>query len=284
MSRRPPSRIAALVVLLGVLGLTACGEPPAATVTSPAPPPPAGVTLPPANAAFDYQIGGAYPPAAQIGIVERDHHEDPAAGVYGICYLNAFQTQPEDEQWWTTQHPGLLLLHAGQRVEDPDWPGEFLLDTSTATKRSAIATIVGSWVDGCADRGYRAVEPDNLDSWTRSGGALTVDDNLDLAALLADHAHGRGLAVAQKNAGELGALGRDRGHLDFAVAEECQVFDECGDYTAPYGDHVLEIEYTDNGRDAYAAACADQGRRISVTLRDRDVVPRGDPAHVSQQC
>lgn len=47
--------------------------------------------------------------------------------------------------------------------QDPDWPGEYFLDTSTAAKRQAIATIVNGWIDGCANKSYVAVELDNLD-------------------------------------------------------------------------------------------------------------------------
>jgi hypothetical protein len=34
---------------------------------------------PPANAAFDYQIGGAYAPPAGVTVVSRDHDVSPAA-------------------------------------------------------------------------------------------------------------------------------------------------------------------------------------------------------------
>ncbi len=45
------------------------------------------------------------------------------------------------------------------------------------------------------------------------------------------------LAIAQKNSTEV--LGR-RAEMgtDFAVAEECNRYSECGDYTAVYGDQV----------------------------------------------
>jgi Glycoside-hydrolase family GH114 len=40
---------------------------------------------------------------------------------------------------------------------------EIILDTSTAAKRTEIATILNGWIDECADDGFNAVEPDNLD-------------------------------------------------------------------------------------------------------------------------
>ena len=128
------------------------------------------------------------------------------------------------------------------------------------------------------------MEPDNLDSWTRSKGLLTRQDNVAFATLLAGRAHQDGLLIAQKNTSELGTAGRDDVGFDFAVAEECQVYDECDAYTDVYGDRVAEIEYTDNPRSAYEQACRARGARISVILRDRDVVPRGRSGYAYEAC
>ncbi len=45
---------------------------------------------------FDYQIGGPYSPAKDVATVIRDRHAKPAVGAYNVCYINAFQTQPND--------------------------------------------------------------------------------------------------------------------------------------------------------------------------------------------
>lgn len=266
-------------------GAAATGAPRA---TSPAAVPSAtaaAVTPPPVGARFDYQLGGAYPPAKGVRVVARDRTAPAAPGVYSVCYVNAFQTQPEESGWWTSRHPGLLLRDGrGRLVEDEGWPGEHLLDTRTAAQRSALAAVVGRWVDECAAKGYRAVELDNLDSWLRSGGRLTPGGNLAYAELLVERAHAKGLAVAQKNAPELTAKQVRTAGFDFAVAEECQVYDECDAYTALHGRHVVEVEYTDNGRAAFREACTARGRTISVVLRDRDVVPRGQRGYVSRNC
>ena len=232
------------------------------------------VTLPPAAARFDYQLGGAYDPPAGTGIVVRDAADAPAPHSYGVCYLNAFQSQPDARGWWTAHHPGLLLHTAGGYVEDPDWPGEIVLDTSTPGQRAELAGVVGAWIDGCARKGFEAVEADNLDSWTRSGGLLSSADNVALARLLAAHAHARHLAIAQKNTPELAPAGRSIG-FDFAIAEECQAYGECDAYVAAYGSHVLEVEYTDDGAAGFTAACRARGRHISVVLRDRDLARQG---------
>lgn len=239
--------------------------------------------LPPADGRFDYQIGGAFTPASSVRIVVRDRTAAPAAGRYNICYVNAFQTQPEAAGWWKANHDELLLRRRGAYVVDSAW-NEILLDTSTPAKRTAIAAIVGRWVDGCRRDGYQAVEPDNLDSWTRSKGALTMAAGKALAKLLIDRTHAAGLAIAQKNTAELGSSGKALG-FDFAVAEECFANDECGRYTKAYGAQVYEIEYTDNGGTRnFTAACAARGASISIIYRDRDVLPRRRSGHVSQAC
>ncbi len=241
------------------------------------------VAVPPVDARFSYQIGGAFPPPPGTGIVDRDWHDTPAPGIFSICYVNAFQAQPEDVGSWKASHPSLLLRRAGRLVVDQDW-NEPLLDTSTAAKRRGLAAIVGSWIDRCARKGFRGVEPDNLDSWTRSHGLLTETDNLAYAQLLIARAHRDGLSIAQKNASELGAVGRHLG-FDFAIAEECQPYNECTGYLGAYGNHVIEIEYPDNGGAAnFALACRLRGGTISIVYRDRNVTPAGHPGFLEQHC
>jgi hypothetical protein len=60
------------------------------------------VTLPTGNGKFDYQLGGAYTPPSGTVTVVRDRTDPIAADLYNICYINAFQTQPdqEDTDWW----------------------------------------------------------------------------------------------------------------------------------------------------------------------------------------
>jgi len=91
----------------------------------------------------------------------------------------------------------------------------FLSDTSTATKRTGIAAILQETIDVCASKGFNAIEPDNLDTFTRSDKLLTAENNLALAALLANYAHSKGLAIAQKNTGgELGSSGKTKAGFD----------------------------------------------------------------------
>jgi hypothetical protein len=235
----------------------------------------------PAGAVPDYQLGGAYDPAAEVGIVGRDRSAEPAPGVYSICYVNGFQTQPGELDTWDDD---LLLHRDGEPVFDPDWPDEVLVDTSTADRRERIAQQVTPWIEGCADAGFDAVEFDNLDSYTRSDEALTLDDNLQLATTLVDAAHAVGLAAGQKNAAEDARALHEQAGFDFAVTEECAAYQECAAYTDVYGDSVIDIEYSDELPRGFAEMCADPDSPASMVLRDRDLVTPDDEAYVFETC
>ena len=261
----------ALVVLAALL--TACGTDSTED----------GLELPPVGAGVDYQLGGRYEPADDVDVVTRDSSSVPDPDRYSICYVNGFQTQPGGSRdvFVVLHGVDLLLQEDGEDVIDPGWPGETLFDISTDENRAELATVVGDWIRTCASDGFDAVEIDNLDSWTRSRDLLTRGDAEAFARLLVEAAHDAGLPVAQKNSAEVDgpALG-----FDFAVTEECAVYDECDDYTAMYGEHVIEIEYTDNGREAFDESCGAAAGERSILLRDRDVVPVGDPAYVFEHC
>jgi hypothetical protein len=240
---------------------------------------PTSVRLPPAQGGLDYQLGGAYPPASGVTIVSRDRTAEPASGLYNICYVNGFQAQPDEDSFWLTEHPDLVLRDdAGKPVIDPDWD-ELIFDIGSADKRARLATIVGSWIEGCAASGFDAVEIDNLDTYSRSGGRLSEQHAVAFIALLSDAAHARGLAIAQKNAAEL--VGRKAElRTDFVVAEECARYDECDVYIEAYGSHVLMIEYR---REDLVESCA-QYASYPLVLRDVLLTVPGKSGYVFEGC
>lgn len=243
------------------------------------------VDLPPVNGGYDSQLGGAYPPAPGVMMVSRDRNDPPAAGLYSICYVNAFQAQAEEAGWWKANHADLLLRKPeGAYFEDADWPGEVFFDTSTPAKRQALMAVLGEWVRQCADAGFDAVEPDNQDSWTRSDGLLTMADNLSLARLISDLAHEAGLAVAQKNGPDIGSVGATVAGFDFVIAEDCEFYDECDAYVDVHGDRVIAIEYADMRPPAFDRACAKRGDRLSIVLRDRNLVKPSEPGYRFATC
>ena len=237
------------------------------------------VRLPPANVGFDYQLGGAYAPNETVEIVTRDRNASVARGLYNICYVNGFQVQPDEEAFWLDEHPDLVLRDAsGEPVIDEDWD-EMLIDVSTESKRAAVAEIVGEWIAGCAADGFDAVEIDNLDSFSRSGGLLIEDHAVAAMALFSETAHEHGLAIAQKNSAELVGRRTELG-TDFAVAEECNRYAECGVYVAGYDDLVFVIEYRPGD---FADGCAGFPD-LSIILRDVELTTPANEAYVYDGC
>ncbi len=247
---------------------------------------------PPAGAGVDYQIGGDYPLPEGVTIVARDWFAGSAPeDAYGICYVNAFQTQddeddvdrPDERSAWPAD---LVLLELG---DDPNWGGEYLIDISTPEKRAVAAAWMEPMIATCAAKGFEAIEPDNLDSWTRFDDTPMEDrvpfgqaEAIAYAELIAGIGHRYGLAVAQKNTVELPAeVARDRIGFDFAVAEECGRWDECQGYVDVYGDNVIVIEYR---RRDLERTCRDFGDRLSVVLRDIGVSTPGSDRYRFARC
>lgn len=237
------------------------------------------VVLPPTDVGFDYQLGEPYPIPPGVGIVARDRTAEPADGMYNICYVNGFQTQPGEAAMWLDDHPSLLLTANGAPVTDPGWPDEMILDISTDSNRQALAAIVGEWIDECAADGFAAVEIDNLDSYSRSADLLTIDNAADFAALLTQRAHDAGLAIGQKNSAELLDRATSIG-FDFVVVEQCAEYDECQAFVDQYGANVLAIEYNP---DAFQRGCQ-LGAVSRMILRDVLLVATDDDGYVFETC
>lgn len=255
-----------------------------AATTGPQPPVP--------NARFDYQLGGGYPPPTGVRVVSRDWFSGSSpAHLYAICYVNAFQTQPDeagverpDER---SSWPADLVLD--ELGEDPGWPGEYLIDISSDAKRAQAADWVAPMVRACRRKGFEAVEFDNLDSWTRFDGTPSEGqvpfgrrDAVAYARLLVSLAHANGLAAAQKNtAGLSRRVSRVRIGFDFVVAEECGRWHECRAYREVFGRHVLAIEY--RWRD-FTRTCRLHGAAISVVLRDVQLSRPGSDSYRYRSC
>ena len=230
---------------------------------------PAGAdpVVPPSDRDFDYQLGGNRGVPDRVGIVVRDREAAPLSGAYNVCYVNGFQTQPHERRFWRDRWR-LVLKEDGRPVSDSAW-GEWLLDIRTDRKRRALARVVGRWVEGCAEDGYDAVEYDNLDSFSRSRGMVSRADARDYARRLVRRAHAQDLAAAQKNwaSWDGTAVG-----FDFAVAEDCARWRECGEYVDHYGALVLDVEYH---RKPFRRACRHWDDRLAVVRRDLPLAEDG---------
>ncbi|UJA21138.1 endo alpha-1,4 polygalactosaminidase [Thermoleophilia bacterium SCSIO 60948] len=247
---------------------------------------------PPADAKFDYQIGGDYKPPRGVEVVSRDWFSgDPLpAPAYSVCYVNAFQTQanergtdrPDERSNWPRR---LVLSRLG---DDPKWGGEYLIDIRSAEKRAQATEWVRQMIEGCAKKGYEGVEFDNLDSWTRFNGTPLAGrvpfgkrEALDYAKRLAMITHELGMASGQKNTADISREQSAEVGFDFAVAEECGRYGECGRYRRVHGDDVIAIEYR---REDFRKTCRTVGDEISVVLRDRNVSRPSGRDYVYRAC
>ncbi|MFC1413323.1 endo alpha-1,4 polygalactosaminidase [Streptacidiphilus sp. N1-12] len=156
-----------------------------------------------------------------------------AEGRRVICYINVGAY--EDFRPDRSSYPA-ALLGAGD-----GWPGERWLDVR---RTALLRPIIARRFDMCRDKGFDAVEPDNVDGYAnRSGFPLTAADQLAFNRMVAGLAHARGLAVGLKN--DLDQVPALVGDFDFAVNEQCAEFQECGEL-APFtnrGKAVFEAEY-----------------------------------------
>ena len=178
-----------------------------------------------------------------------------ARGVHLICYVSVGT--------WEEWRQDALDFPAGVKGQIlEDWQDEKWLDIR---RRDLLVPIMAARFEKCAEQGFEAVEPDNINLHNNDTGfGITRDDSLAYLRDLAAVARGLGLAIGQKNAPDLaGELAPD---FDFMIAEECFKWGWCGE-TAPYlarGKPVLAAEYIETGID-FSAACA-QARQLGIEM------------------
>ena len=232
--------------------------PPAPPPTTPPAPPISGVKLPPiGKVIWDWQIGAGsvanITVPTGVTLIDIDGFDATAAkvaelkqrGIYTVCYINAGSYQPGQPD--SSQYPSYLKIQA-----DPDWAGEYFLDVTDVFKpNSVLAALLNARFKMCKDKGFDALEPDNLQNDENvSGGRITKQQQIDFNGWVADSAHRYGLAVFQKN-GPDNVLLKDRTgkmmveKFDGILNEQCQEFNECA-ALAEYpkrGKLALNVEY-----------------------------------------
>ena len=122
-----------------------------------------------------------------------------------------------------------------------DWEGERWLDIRGL---DALAPVLEARLDMCADKGFDAVEPDNIDGYLNDTGfPLSYQDQLTFNIWVADQAHRRGLSIGLKN--DMDQVPDLLEHCDWALNEQCFFFDEC-ETLLPFieaGKAVFNVEY-----------------------------------------
>jgi len=205
-----------------------------------------------------------------------------AAGLKVVCYLDvgSYETGRPD----SADYPAALRLS-----EDPDWPGEWFLDTRDVFKSgSVLASILSKRFQMCKDKGFDAVEPDNLDNWDANRSILTEQDQVDFNGWVADAVHALGISVALKNCPELVTRVDRTGQrlvdkFDFELDEQCQEYSECGSFTefTKAGKAIFDVEY----KTSLTLNCSQFGSlSINALKKDLDLVGAGDSGYLRQIC
>ena len=226
---------------------------------APTPAPSSGnITLPPAGKiSWDWQLGAednTLLPPAGVKLMDVDGFSISASkvaqlkaqGIYTVCYLDVGSYEPGRPD--SAQYPAYLKLQ-----QDPDWPAEYFLDITDVFKpASKLAVILKNRFQMCKDKGFAAIEPDNLQNDENvKGGKITAQQQLDFNGWVADQAHATGLAVFQKNGPDKILLRDKTGKMmvekfDGILNEQCQQYNEC----APLAEYVkrgklaLNVEYS----------------------------------------
>ncbi|KAB8302391.1 hypothetical protein EYC80_005813 [Monilinia laxa] len=150
-----------------------------------------------------------------------------------ICYFSAgtIETFRPDTNRFLPSDYGKQL---------PDWHNEYWANISSPNVRS----IMLSRLDMAVNQSCDAVDPDNVDGYSNDNGlGLTEDDSIDFMQWLAAEAHGRGMGIGLKNAGEI--IDQVLDNVQFAVNEQCVQYQECDTWQVfiDHGKPVFNIEY-----------------------------------------
>ncbi|MEV7015302.1 endo alpha-1,4 polygalactosaminidase [Streptomyces sp. NPDC093991] len=177
--------------------------------------------------AWQWQLSGRLDTAVDVPVYDIDGFDHSAQTVARlhrdgrkvICYLSTGA--------WEDFRPDADGFPESVLGRGNGWEGERWLDIR---RTDVLEPLMAERLGMCRDKGFDAVEPDNMDGYRdRTGFPLTAADQLRYNRLIARLAHERGMAVGLKN--DLDQIPDLVGDFDFAVNEQCAQYDECEELT-----------------------------------------------------
>jgi hypothetical protein len=198
--------------------------------------------IPPPNTTWQWQLTTPVDLSVDAQLFDIDLFDNAASVVSALhargrhvaCYLDAGTLEPGRPD--SGDFPASVV---GKEL--PDWPGEHWLDVR---RLDILGPLLERRLDLCRQKGFDAVEPDNIDAYANdSGFPLTADDQLRFNRFLAAAAHARGLSVGLKN--DLDQAAALQPAFDWALNEQCFQYHEC-DRLQPFvraGKAVFVAEY-----------------------------------------
>ncbi len=228
------------------------------------PPTPGTINLPPTGKiGWDWQIGASgdsnVTVPAGVTLLDLDGFNISASkiaslkaqGIYTVCYIDAGSYEDgrpdsglypaylkiyKDVQWneWFLDVKDVFrpIQPAGTQLVNNQWvdaSGKPLTGMPTA---GAFALLLETRFKMCADKGFDALEPDNLQNDENAGGKVSLQEQIDFNGWVADTAHKYNLAAFQKNGPDKILLKDKTGKMmvekfDAILNEECQTNSEC---------------------------------------------------------
>ena len=163
-----------------------------------------------------YDIDGEFNSAETVAYLQ-------SKGKKVICYLDAgvYETYREDAHKFQDLSPQIW------GNADEGWNDSFWLDIRRIDE---LEPIMKARMQMCKDKGFDAVEPDEIDGWENDTGfPLTYQDQLIYNKALARWAHELGLSIGQK--GDIIQTRDLVDDFDWTLNEVCFQYREC---TSPY--------------------------------------------------
>lgn len=140
------------------------------------------------------------------------------SGIYTMCYLNAGAAEK-----WREDYDKFPKEALGKDYDG--WEGEQWLDI----RNKGIRSVIEARIKECAEKGFKAIDPDNLDAYqVESGFEISRDEQIEYLRWLSETSHKHGLAIVLKNAPDL--VQDVANHFDGAVVENCHEWGECGSF------------------------------------------------------
>ena len=177
----------------------------------------------PAGVTWDWQLQSPLDLQRSVDVLALDPDEVNAAdiaaltsrGIFTICYVSVGTV----ENWRADAgdfSPDVIGNTYG------GWPGERFLDI----RDPGVLSVMSARFMRCAELGFDAIEPDNMDLHINDTGfEITANNVVNYVRELATMAHGLGMEIAQKNTGDL--TPQLSPMLDFAIAENCMADGWC---------------------------------------------------------
>lgn len=194
--------------------------------------------------------------------------------VVAICYIDVgvYESYRGDKHRFAKAQRRLRARTGNPQArlwgnEDQGWADSWWLDVR---QRDLLRPIMRHRIqDWCVRKGFDAVEPDETEVWDNDPGfPISRKQSHRYTRMIARIAHRNGLSVGLKgNTGEAKAL---EPYHDWALAEECFQYDECGRLVTSFvraGKAVFDVEYARRPDCRYADA-----HRINAVRRDLDLV------------